>query len=780
LKRLMTIALVVGAVPVVAQESGAGDAVQLDTVTVIGTSPQDPSGVDLKRYAANAQTVRADELENSQALSLVEYLARRGGSVFLSDAANNPYQPDLFYRGYSISPLLGLPQGLALYVDGVRVNEVFGDVVNWDLIPEGTIATMDLIPGSNPVFGQNSLGGALSLKTRSGFDSPGTSLEVQGGSYGRVSASAQQGWASEHWGLFLSADADHEDGWRDHSDSRLRQFFAKGSYQDDVSTADLSVTVADNRLRGNGAVPIELMEAEGRSAVFTYPDQTEPKLFFVNLQGSHALSPTVQLSGGAHLRRNHVHTFNGDGTEYSACEDAENTDASGAPYLCEMEDDEEAVIENLDGEPVVASAANDTATINTSTTRQTSYGARAQVVIAEAGQPRNRVTLGFSSDFGDVSFGSETELAALRADRGASGSGEYDADSLVRLDADRDVLSAFSLINWAPLEPLDITAAGTFTYTDITLRDRGEDDSLSGDHSFKRFSPMIGATWQLPRQWAVFGSYAESTRAPTPVELTCANPDDPCRLPNGFVDDPPLDQVVTRTLETGLRHSGKRLQASAAAFWSVSKDDIIFITDGSLSNEGYFDNVGDTVRQGIELGGRWEFLPHWSAGLQYTWISAEFRESFLVNTPNHPLRDPNDEDEVAQAAREVHSGDRIPLIPRQLAKFNVDWRVPRGGLGLEIMGRSDAPYRGDEANVDDVRVPGYAVVNAYGDWAPVASWPALVLFARVTNLFDRDYATFGVYGEADEVLGDDYEDARRFVGPGAPREWLAGLRVHFD
>ena len=85
-------------------------------------------------------------------------------------------------------------------------------------------------------------------------------------------------------------------------------------------------------------------------------------------------------------------------------------------------------------------------------------------------------------------------------------------------------------------------------------------------------------------------------------------------------------------------------------------------------------------------------------------------------------------------------------------------------------------FRGDEANVDDQRVPGFALFNLRGQWQFTPRWTAL---AGLSNVFDTDYASFGVYGEADEVLGEDYEDARRFIGPGAPRQYSLGVRLAF-
>lgn len=750
-------------------------AVQLAPVRVIGLTPVDPGGVPLDRYPGNAQAATALDIQNAQAQSLSDFMARKLGSVFVSDAQNNPYQPDLFYRGYSISPLLGLPQGLALYLDGVRVNETFGDVVNWDLIPDAAIQSLQLVPGSNPVFGQNTLAGALVLRSKTGFDLDGSRIELGGGSFSRFGTSVEHGWSQGQYAVYVAGEYDREDGWRDFSPSRIGRLFAKGSYLDQGTSVDLSVSFADNRLTGNGAAPVALLARDGRARVFTHPDLTEPRLGAINLQASHAFSEHLSWSGGIAFRRNYSKSLNGDGTEYEACAEPGNADGDGNAFLCEQNEDGEEVLTTPDGSPIVAGDANDSATVNTSSTDQHAYSLRTQLVFTGA-KPRDRITVGGTAELGRVRFASQTEVGALTEDRGAEGSGEEVLDSFVRLHTRKYVYSGFVVGNWSPLEPLDITAAASLNHTQVVLRDRGPDDDLDGNHKFTRLNPSIGAAWKFTPRLTGFANYAESARAPTPVELTCADPLDPCRLPNGFVSDPPLDQVVTRTFEAGIRWDTPRYSGALSLFNSENRNDILFITDGELTSTGYFDNVGKTRRRGVEFGSQYRITPALSVGLQYTYLDAQFLDGFLVNSPNHPVRDPDDAEDVSAAAGVVNAGNRIPLVPRHLGKATIEYRVPSFGVGLEAVGRSSSPYRGDESNTDPEQVPGFVIFGLYGDYRPL---PWLTVFGRVSNLFNRDFATFGVYGEAEETLGDDYEGEYRFIGPGAPRAFFGGLRLQF-
>ena len=117
--------------------------------------------------------------------------------MYINENQSNPFQPDLNYRGYTASPLLGTPEGISVYLDGVRQNQPLGDVVGWDLIPKIAISEAALIPGSNPVFGLNTLGGAVSLQTKDGLSAPGGSLQLNGGSFGRVTGSGEYGGSTK-------------------------------------------------------------------------------------------------------------------------------------------------------------------------------------------------------------------------------------------------------------------------------------------------------------------------------------------------------------------------------------------------------------------------------------------------------------------------------------------------------------------------------------------------------------------------------------------------------
>src|SRR5580704_15403377 len=184
-----------------------------DSAQVIAATPLPGVSLSLDEIPAPVQTALASDILQSGALDLSDFLNRRLSGVHLNEVQGNPFQPDVNYRGYTASPLLGTPQGLSVYMDGVRLNQPFGDVVSWDLIPRNAIAEVTVMPGSNPVFGLNTLGGALSVQTKDGLGYPGWSGQVVYGSSGRKSVEAQAGGGKPvgfNW--FLSGNAFHESG----------------------------------------------------------------------------------------------------------------------------------------------------------------------------------------------------------------------------------------------------------------------------------------------------------------------------------------------------------------------------------------------------------------------------------------------------------------------------------------------------------------------------------------------------------------------------------------
>ena len=218
------------------------------------------------------------------------------------------------FRGFAGSPLLGASEGLAVYQDGVRINEAFGDTINWDMLPTFAIASMNLMPGSNPLFGLNALGGALSIRTKDGFEFPGRRATATTGSFGRHQIQAGVGGHGQSLAYYVAGALVDEAGWRDFSPSTTRRLFADLAWRGSASRLNMSVTAASNDLTGNGPAPLQLLE-QNRGAVFTHPDRTDNDLAHVTIRGQRLVSARTLFDAVAYYRHTRVGTFNGDAAD---------------------------------------------------------------------------------------------------------------------------------------------------------------------------------------------------------------------------------------------------------------------------------------------------------------------------------------------------------------------------------------------------------------------------------------------------------------------------------
>ncbi len=734
---------------------------------VVATTPVLGSLLASDRVAANVQTATAEAIDANRDVDLAEFMNESLASVTINQVQESPLAPDLQYRGFSASPVLGASEGMSVFLNGVRLNESFGDVVSWDLIPPGAIRSLNLMPGSNPLFGLNTLGGALSMETKTGFDSPGVEAVLSGGSWGRRILSVAAGGHGEHWGIFGAGRLFDEDGWRQHSPSRALNGFLSAAYQKGGSTLDLSLVGAGTVIDGLGPSPIQLL-AQERSAVFTYPDEDRNRMLMAILRGDRPLSSTAHLSATGYYRVSRTLTRNGDQGAWNPC-----TSAGQTGFVCA--EGGTAVVLDPSGAPVPFDAGNPyDGSDHTTNTHQIGFGGSAQGSFeATVAGRENHLFIGGSADEGLIRFSSRTLLARLSDAREVVDTDLVDPTSPVAVDGTVRNLGIYASDTFALLPALFLTVSARFDHSTLSLRDR-LGGALGGDHGYSRLNPAAGVSYQPRPQIGVYGSYSESARSPTPMELTCSSPTSPCRLPDEFVSDPPLAQVVARTLEAGVRGhlEGGRLfvDYAVSAFRTASSDDILFVSAGPLTSEGYFANVGDTLRQGVEahlrgglrLGARTGRL-NWSAS--YTYLDATFQTPFLAPSPHHPL--------AVDGQIDVAAGARLPSTPAHVGKATLAWIAPFGlALGATVLGNSGQSYRGDEASLLP-QIPGYLLVNLLADYA-FTRWTSV--FVRVDNVLGASYASFGVLGDATPVF-PTFTDPR-FQSPGAPRAVWVGIDVH--
>jgi outer membrane receptor protein involved in Fe transport len=777
--------------------AGCGFCFAISATSAIAASPPPPleevvvlapygTAIDPALVPANVQRAIAEQLQRSQSLDLTDFLNRQFSSVSINHAQSNPLQPDFNFRGFTASPLLGLPQGLSVYQNGVRINDPFGDTVNWDLIPVSAIDSVQMLAGAQPVFGLNTLGGALSMQMKNGFRYRGTQAVFYDGSFGRRGGSVQAGGNDGRWGFYGDADYFQENGWRDHSKSEATRLYGAASLHGSDWSVDLSAAYANTELRGNGTSPIELLAID-RSAVFTYPDVTQNEHTQLILEASRDLSAALRISGNTFYRRLDTDTFNGDGTVFEACEFANGAflvvqgfaDVNGDGECSAEGDADIQQVRDLNGEPIPAELDDRelNAINNIGRRQQESYGGSAQLGLqSQLFGGENDLTLGVAYSNGTTRFDSSLEVASLLDDRATSRTGIFAQEFATAVGSEVTSASAYVLDTLKVSDSVAVTVSGRFDDTRIELSDRsGDNPQLDGKHDYSRFNPAVGVTWRLARAISLYGSYGESTRAPSPVELACASEDAPCNLPNAFLADPPLEQVVAKSAEIGLRsESNEGLRWHVGGYYTRNHDDILFqTTGGAQANVGFFDNVGDTLRTGIELSVS-QRLQRLRWFVEYSYIEATFDDDFLVNSPNHPVfaTAPDSPAIAGEDKLRVSSGASIPGIPQHQANLGIDFSLLDSfELGADVVVRSGVYLRGDEANLLD-RTGGYAVVNLRAAWSIGDN---VLLFVRVENAFDKDYETFGVLGEPGEVFAE-FTDPR-FLGAGPPRGAWVGARV---
>ncbi|MCS0615226.1 TonB-dependent receptor [Massilia kyonggiensis] len=711
-------------------------------VEIVGTTPLQGLGVARERIPANVQALDGEDMNDPAAATLPAALNRRLGSVFVNEIQGNPFQPDVSYRGFTASPLLGTPQGLSVYVDGVRMNQPFGDVVSWDLIPRAAISTLSLMPGSNPLFGLNTLGGALAVRTKDGLHDAGSTVQAQTGGDGRGELVFEHGGHDDrglHW--YVTGTAFRDGGWRDASPTRLGQMFGKVGWHDGVTDVAASVALAGSRLTGNGLQEQRMLERDYAS-VYTKPDVTRNRAMLLNLTGSRKVADDVLLSGNAWYRHIRTTTFNGD-----------------------LNDDDDGPFAGI---------------VNRTASTQANHGLSGQAAFS------GRLTVGAAYDASRADFRQAAQYGVLDADRGVTPVEETDDDMAVDMVGRTRTWSVFATDTIDLRDDLHVTLSGRYNRTAVHNRDRvnpgGGSGSLDGDHHYGRFNPALGITWAPSRTFNAYAGYDEGSRTPTAVELGCADPANPCKLPNAMAGDPPLRQVVTRTWEAGVRGTIGRMHWNAGVFRATNDDDILFVADDA-AGFGYFRNFGRTRRQGVELGVDGRAGPV-SVSAHYTYLHATFASGETVGGEGNSSAD-------ADGNIAIRPGDRIPLIPRHVFKARAEWQItPSWSAELGVIAVSDSTARGNENGLHRPdgadylgrgATPGHAVFD-FG--TAFQATPRLRVFAQVDNLFDRRYATAAQLGttgfDADGSFVDEDRVHSTFYAPGAPRTVRVGLRYTFD
>ena len=777
-------------------------------VNVISVTPVQGSGISLDRVPSNVQNFGEESLSEKKNFSVVETLNRKAPGIHISNLNSSPMQNDINFRGYVAGPLLGSAQAMAIYQNGMRVNESFGEVVQWDLVPDFAINNMQIFTGGDPIFGQNAIGGAISMQMKNGFNFEGAKLTTSGGTYNRTNEVFEFGQNFGNYAVYLGGNFNYDEGWRDESESYLNTFYSDFRYRNEDTELFLNIGQGFTDLRGNGAIPLTLMDLEGRDAVYTYPDNTHNKNYYANFGGNHFVNDKLSVQGNIYYRHMERRNYNGDEFEGADCGLRYDRTGAADNTLCgEFET-------NTDGVELLDLAGNeinytllglevdddeneieDFGAINRSNTKTNAFGLNFQSTYDSNLFGKNNTFIsGINYDFSKNSFGSSTELGIIQNDRGVQGTGvfvgtdeegEQQFVTNIESTTHNTALYGSNTIDLDNTTSLNISAR--WNWASMKVDDQYGTD-LEGHHFFWRINPGVGIVKRFGNT-KVYASYKESSRTPSIAELSCADPAQPCRLPNSFQADPPLHQVINRNLEVGasgnkaynLFNMSHNIDWSVSAYAGRNYNDIIFI-GGNRVGTGYFRNVGNTQRMGTEIAVNGRLGKKWSWFTNYAYVRATMETSQMISSVGHPTNTNEDDTVEENELREtfqiqVGPGDAIPGISPHVGRLGVGYSpIKNWSINIEGEANSSQFYRGDENNSANIKVPGYFLLNIRSEYTipKTINGAQSTLFLQARNILDENFETGGILAE-NEVEGTG--NSGTFVTPGQPFTIFGGMNI---
>lgn len=679
-------------------------------------------GIEAARLPFFFSTRSGEEIRVAGLLTVADALDGLPG-VHASDQLGAAAQPDITLRGFSVSPVVGLPQSLSVFVDGVRVNEPDAAQVHFDLIPLDDIERIDLIRGPMGPFGRNTLAGALNIVTRRGGDESEAELEVTGGSFGTLEGRAQASGMLGALDYYASGRYLRSDGWRDVTALAMTQLFTKLGYRGERSDLWISYRFAEDSIEQAGSLPASWLAGslpqqhvgadDPRTINFTGGDFFRPQLHFTTLNYSLEPTPDVVVRANAFYRQNYIEQFNANISE---------ANSRGVSDLW-----------------------------SAGMTGQLSYAPRAELLLLA----------GLEYVHDDVEARIFAEPNEASADSGLT----------THVTTSQDGVGAFGQAWWTPAARVSLLGSLRYDQLRVPFRDLLE-PANDGTNTFRQVTASLGADLALSTDASVYGSYGHGFRAPVILELACADPEDPCPLPFELGADPPLDPVVSDTWQAGLRWTATAgLRLEVAGYWSEIRDEIFNVV-APLTTRGFFQNIPRTRRQGVELQAEFRPLDRLALHGDLSYTRATFQSTATLAAPfldDDETGDggPGDAPEPPRAG----PGDRFPLIPELSGNLRISYATEGWSLRAEASYTGGQWLRGDEDNtLEEEKLDAYALLDVHLERT---IGPA-TLYARIENVLDTRYETFGAL--ANNPLGPGEERVEPFLTPGTPRSLFLGAR----
>ncbi|MDQ6868862.1 MAG: TonB-dependent receptor [Pseudomonadota bacterium] len=779
-----------------AQAASLGAAIELPEVEVVATSPLPSGGENRDNIPAMVQSVPAEDFARTNSPSVTDTLQQQIPGAVSIDVNGNPFSQDLFYRGFHASPRQGTPQGLAVYQNGMRVNEVFGDTVNWDLIPPQAIYRADIFT-NNPTFGLNALGGAVSLQMKNGFLWQGLETQVLGGSFGRVSGLFEYGKQIGDYSLYVTGDATRDGGWRLFSPSNLFRLYGDLGYRTPGNELHFTALGARNSLGVIGPTPVLLLD-QNESAVFTHPQTTLNEAGTVAFTGKFDINPQWSIASNFYIRTFEQRHTDGNDADLQKCSDnGLLIDPSIPPdSLClnsnnflSVKDGNAFVILDRNRSPIPLSPSAIYGTTDRTSIHATTFGTALQATDNDTFfEHQNYFTFGASVDRSLFSFSATSQLGTIFPDL-VVGNGDFPGSSSIIATLGRigyvptfvtgttTYYGVYTLDTFNITPELALTAGARLNIAQIVSEDAtNQAPELNINDTFSRINPVAGLTYKILPTVTVYGGYSEANRAPTPLELDCASQTRPCIVEQFLGSDPPLKQVVAHTYEAGLRgvqaiFDTGQVDWKAGFFRTDSTNDIISLAS-TITGRGFFTNVPSTLRQGAEAEANFHY-GNLSAYVNYAFIDATYQFSATLASPNNPFADANGNIFVTP-------GDHIPGIPRHQVKFGGDIAVtPKFKLGADVLVAGAQYFVGDGAN-QNPKLPLYWAANLHASYQLDEH---VQFFGLINNIFNNRNATFGTFfstgTDAQNATPIVFTNNPRTVTPLQPISFYGGVKVTF-
>jgi iron complex outermembrane recepter protein len=710
--------------------------ITLPTFDIVATTPLNGGQINVSQVPFAVYQTTSQDMQTFNDVTLTDALGRSAPGVTIGNSSGSDFEPDFFFRGFEASGVSGVPQGLAVYQNGTRINEAFGDTVNWALIPANAIDTTTILT-SNPIFGLNAIGGAVTVTMKNGFTYQGFEGQLEGGSFLRAQEEFQYGKQIGNYSVYIAASQINDGGWRVAGAQQLTSFYGDVGYKANGLESHLALTAGNNQFGVASLTPIQMLQNNWGS-VFTIPQTTYDQMAMVQWTGSYAYSNTLNFQGGAYFRQFNQQHIDGNASGLTPCPPF--TCLAGTPANSQF------------GPPIPDISQGGALNLGEDDDNQTqsrSVGLSGQVVDTDKifGRP-NSLTVGSSLDYGWTHYIGDSQLGTITFSGDAF---PVDASPFkinappfltpIDVRANNTYVGVYALDTFDLTDRLTLTGGARFNFAGLNLE--GTTNSvLAGYSDYFHLNPTVGLTYKLTPEASFYAGYAMTNRTPTPLELGCADPNHPCLVEDFLSSDPPLKQVVGNSFEVGFRGTNAfsefglgpqwgKLQWSAGLFRTTLTNDILPIVN-TFNGFGFFTNVGTTLRQGGEVTANWTG-DRWSAYANYSYVDAIYLTTFEEPSPNNPLQSAN-------GTIPITNGTLIAGIPKNTVKVGVDYAVtPQWHVGADMLAASGQVLFGNENNAVP-QAPGYAVFGLHTSY----QWNKQVqIYGYAQNIFDQRYYTSG-------------------------------------